>query len=331
MAGRDPVGGACVPASLLNCASRIPSACDWPGHSLPILGIPPVSWGPGFSAHLLSLHLRFLCVPSPPAPFFRAVCHPSVTLSCPHGSWLSGYLSTSPDPLSPTTVSLSPIFSAHCLQGPPSAPHLSLSLSDLVVSKSSPTLFQPGSQSFVCLLLCLFFLSVPLCVHLSLCPYLCLCLCSHLGLSLCLPFSGFWDCCTWSLGWPNLRVHQGATGTGFSGGEAEEHPHPPSWPSGLPAQLLFLSVPAGQLPPPSDPGVQASQRPPPSDEECRPPTSSLLSPRTQPLSLLEPRGPVLQPHAPSARQTDLLWGINRYFSLENGEALTRSAVTTACC
>lgn len=122
VAGRDPVGGACVPASLLSGASGTPSACHPPGHSLPVLGTPLAFWGPGFSAHL----------PPPPvfplrstSPFsLLQICLPSLC----HTVLSTGFLALSlpfhqPRPsLSYHSLPATSIL-CRCLQGPPSAPH----------------------------------------------------------------------------------------------------------------------------------------------------------------------------------------------------------------
>lgn len=177
------------------CFSRVLSFHE----CLPISLCPPVSPAspcpPVFSLPapwvFSSLHL--------PLPFFRSICHPSVPLSfCPRGSclclsyFLYPSLLTNPSSLCPT-VSLSLLLSAHCLWGRPLCHHLSLSFSALVpvsMSSHSLPLFRPGSQS--CLPTSLS-LSVSTCLAAHVCPYLsvCLCLCSHLGLYLCLPFPGF--------------------------------------------------------------------------------------------------------------------------------------------
>lgn len=148
---------------------------------------------------LSACSLGFLFFASPSFPFFRSICHPSVPLSfCPRGSclclsyFLYPSLLTNPSSLCPT-VSLSLLLSAHCLWGRPLCPHLSLSFSALVpvsMSSHSLPLFRPGSQS--CLPTSLS-LSLSTCLAAHVCPYLsvCLCLCSHLGLYLCLPFPGF--------------------------------------------------------------------------------------------------------------------------------------------
>lgn len=148
---------------------------------------------------LSACSLGFLFFASPSFPFFRSICHPSVPLSfCPRGSclclsyFLYPSLLTNPSSLCPT-VSLSLLLSAHCLWGRPLCHHLSLSFSALVpvsMSSHSLPLFRPGSQS--CLPTSLS-LSVSTCLAAHVCPYLsvCLCLCSHLGLYLCLPFPGF--------------------------------------------------------------------------------------------------------------------------------------------
>lgn len=165
----------------------------------------------------LSICLLSACSPgllffftSPSPPFCRSTCHPSTTLSsCPQGSCLSPLL-TLPESSHQPRLSLSntsipvTLLSAHCLQGPPSVRHLSLSLSDLVpVSMSFPSLSHSLFLNQGLNLLPAYFyvpfsspsLYVSTCqsVHISLCV---LVSAANGVCPLCLPFPGFLDLST---------------------------------------------------------------------------------------------------------------------------------------
>lgn len=128
---------------------------------------------------LSACSLGFLLLYTPPLlpsldlsaiPVILPFC-PLVPVSVSHAICI--YLLTSPDSLCPTAISLSPFLSAHCLQQHPLCPP-SFPISDLssvpCLLLLSHSLFQPGSQSSVCLHLCTTFISVSVSIHLSCCP-----------------------------------------------------------------------------------------------------------------------------------------------------------------